>query len=60
MADLTNPNEYDDESFTRYSLELDAALGGLWGAGASATDIEQEIGNALENATGSPVSVALV
>jgi hypothetical protein len=49
-----NPNEYDDEAFTDASITFQSSahhlLIDLWGAGASSTDIINEINDALANA----------
>lgn len=44
-----NPNEYDDDAFTRWANELDEAVAGLWEAGASATEIADLTTNAIGN-----------
>jgi hypothetical protein len=45
-----NPNRYDDEEFTRWSVQADTAIVALWEAGASLENIEEIVKNALENA----------
>ena len=49
MALPDNPNEYNDDEFTRWSNELHEAVGGLWEAGASYVEIIEATENALEN-----------
>lgn len=50
MADVENPNEYDDEEFTNASNRADPAIQAMWEAGARLSDIEDTIANALANA----------
>jgi hypothetical protein len=49
-----NPNEYNDRAFASASQELHNDMSthvkALWGAGASEDDIDDEIGNAVNEA----------
>jgi len=56
---MDNPNAYNDEEYSQYSVETEDAIGGLWEAGAGVSDIEDVLANALENATGARFSVSL-
>lgn len=55
---MENQNEYDDEQFTRWSVEVNAAIGGMWEAGASLSDIEEVVRNAFENVGAEGVEVS--
>lgn len=57
---MDNPNEYSDDDYAHYSVELNSAVVSLWEAGASLGDIEAELESALENATGARVQVGLI
>lgn len=48
--DVDNPNEYDDDAFTRASVEANSAIEALFEAGASGENIADVIENALKNA----------
>jgi len=48
--DYDNPNEYDDETFTKGSIAMVNAVATLVEAGASGEDIANEVTNALDNA----------
>ncbi len=56
---MKNPHDYDDDGFTRYSSEVDSAVGGLWESGASLTDLESLLQDALENATTGRLDVSI-
>lgn len=56
---MDNPNAYDDGDYARWASETDTAIGGLWDAGASIDNIEETVANAVENATGSRVTVSI-
>jgi hypothetical protein len=47
---MENPNEYNDEEFSRWASALDTAVGGMWEAGATIEDINQAFRTGLENA----------
>lgn len=49
-----NPNEYNDEGYTKGVNDLVSAISLLWSSGATEEDLEREIENAKENA-GMPV-----
>lgn len=46
---MSNPNEYDDDGYTRGVVALNRAIGVMWDAGATLDNIEEEISNAFEN-----------
>lgn len=60
VVDIVNEHDYDDEAFTAASLncveEVSEVVNDLWRAGASVTNIGEELTNALHN---SEVSGAL-
>lgn len=56
---MDNPNEYDDDGYTRWSVEADSAIVALWEAGASLDNIEEILANAVENATGQRAGVSI-
>jgi hypothetical protein len=56
---MENPNEYDDDGFTKGTNDLENAIAGLWESGAALDNIEDIISNALENATGHAILVSL-
>jgi len=47
---MDNPNEYNDEMYSRESLDLDSAVQGMWEAGASLEEIADTVRNAFDNA----------
>lgn len=47
---MKNPNEYDDDAYTKASNELFEAVANLWNAGASQNDIESDFAAAMDNA----------
>lgn len=55
---MDNPNEYNDEMYSKESVDLDSAIQGIWEAGASLDEIEEIIKNGLDNA-GLKVEVTL-
>ena len=60
MTELDNPNEYDDDAFTKAAIDADSAIVGMWEAGADLGNITDTIANALANAgipTGTLVTV---
>lgn len=50
---MENPNEYDDATFTRVSMQLQSELSPLldefWSTGASIVNVEEELASALDN-----------
>jgi hypothetical protein len=46
---MKNPHSYDDERYAANASKLDSAITGMWRAGASVSNIEETIANALEN-----------
>ena len=46
---MLNPNVYDDEAYSKESMDLDSSLVGMWDAGASIENIEETIVTAFEN-----------
>lgn len=47
---MDNPNEYNDEMYSKESVDLDSAVQGMWEAGASLDEIAETVRNAFENA----------
>lgn len=46
---IENPNEYDDDGFSRFSGDVDTSIQSLWEAGAKVSEIEDCIANAFAN-----------
>jgi hypothetical protein len=56
---VKNPNTYSDDAYAQAVGRLDTAISLLWEAGAEIENIETEIANSIENATGFAVLVDL-
>jgi hypothetical protein len=46
---MENPNEYNDEEWGRWSVEVDTSIQAFWEAGATVEEIAEAVKNALEN-----------
>lgn len=57
---MENPNEYDEIAYSRARIEVNSAIGQIWDAGAALDEIQDDLAEAIENATGHGVVVGVV
>lgn len=56
---MENPNEYDNNAWTQYSVDAQMGLSGFWESGASVEDVREVIANALSD-SGTDADVTLL